>query len=169
MDSGAGADWESGSGSLLQRVGWMGGALLVVLALGMLAAALLIFRRRRQIEGLDVAERVYHDLVNSVARLLRISPLAHQTPHEYGAGVVGVLPAGQQSVYKIVDTYVGFRFGGQPADDEQVQLAWRETHRALWRRWLGRQVARLLSAPRRLVPSLPPKPIWQESPAHQDE
>jgi hypothetical protein len=98
--------------------------------------ALLTARRRRHIEGLSVAERVYHDLVDWVRRLLHIGPLSHQTPYEY-AGVVGqAMPSGREAVTRIAGLYVEERFGGKIVSDRDVEVAWQEVRPALWRRWL---------------------------------
>jgi transglutaminase-like putative cysteine protease len=140
------------SETLLQRAGWVGGLILALILLGLCVAGVLLVRRRRRTEGLSLAERVYGDLVDWVKRLLGISPLAHQTPNEYGKAVVEVLPAGQQPVGRIVDTYVGYRFGGQPADGPQVEEAWRDMQRAIWFRWLQCRAEALMSLPRRLIP-----------------
>jgi transglutaminase-like putative cysteine protease len=163
-NEGAGLPSASMQASLLQRVTRWAGVALVVVGLGMLLAALLVYRRRRRIEGLNVAERVYQDMVSWVGRLLRTFPLAHQTPHEYGASVVSVLPAGRQPVGRIVDTYVGYRFGGRIANGKQVEGAWRDTQKALWRRWLEQKAKAILVLPRRRVPPASERPDWQESP-----
>jgi hypothetical protein len=146
----------------LQRLGRWGGLGLGLAAVVMGIVALLTFRRHRRIEGLTVAERVYEDLINWVRRLLRIAPLTHQTPNEYGAAVARVLPAGRQPVRRIVDTYVGYRFGGRTVDGDEVETAWRDTQKALWQRWLWRQGERLSAFPRRLLPMAPPKPPGHE-------
>jgi len=150
--------------SLLQQITRWGGAVLVVLGLSLLAAALLMVRRHRRVDGLSVAERVYQDLIDWVSRLLKISPRTHQTPHEYGSAVVTLLPSGQRPVQRIVDTYVGYRFGGRPVDGEQVEGAWRDTQKALWRSWLERRITRFLALPRRLFATPPPKAMQQETP-----
>jgi transglutaminase-like putative cysteine protease len=153
---------DQASTSLLDRVGpWLGAA-LVVLAVGLLVVALFAYRRRRRIEGMLVIEWVYEDLVNWVRRFLGITPLDHQTPYEYGASVGSMLPTGQHSVRRIVDSYVGYRFGGRGSNDDEVELAWQDTQRAIWRRWLAGRGRALLRLPRRLVPLAPPKAAWQE-------
>jgi transglutaminase-like putative cysteine protease len=165
-DGGAGLPGQSMRMSLLQQASRWGGVVLVAAGLTMLLAALLTYRRRRHVEGLNAAERVYQDMANWVSRLLRTSPLAHQTPYEYGAAVVAVLPSGRRPVRRIVDTYVGYRFGGRNGDDEQVERAWRDTLKALWRRWFEQKADRVLSIPRRLFPRAAEPPVWQEPP-HQ--
>ncbi len=155
--------------TLLQKVTRWGGLVLVVLGLSLLAAALLTARRRRRVGGLSAAERVYLDLVDWVARLLKLSPRAHQTPHEYGSAVVALVPAGQRPVRRIVDTYVGYRFGGRPGDGEQVEQAWRDTQKVLWRGWLERKTAKLLALPRRLFSTRSSEAMWQEPAAPKRE
>jgi transglutaminase-like putative cysteine protease len=152
------ASQEMESRTLLQRAGWVGGLALALVVLSLGVAAVLLVRRRRRAEGLNLAERVYGDLVDWVRRLLGLSPLAHQTPNEYGNAVVQVLPAGRQPVERIVDTYVAYRFGGQVADAPEVEEAWRDTRRALSLRWLQRRGEVLMSLPRRLLPFAPRGP-----------
>jgi hypothetical protein len=83
--------------------------------------------------------------------------------------VVTVLPAGRRSVRRIVDTYVGYRFGGQAADDGQLGDAWRETKKALWRRWLQRRGEVLASWSRRLVPFASSRSTWQSTAHRRDK
>lgn len=153
----------------LQQVTRWGGGVLVVLGLGLLVTALLLLRRHRKVDGLSVAERVYQDLVDWAARLLKVSPRAHQTPHEYGLAVAALVPAGRRSVQRIVDTYVGYRFGGRPGDSEQVEEAWKDTRQVLWRRWFDAKISGVLALPRRLFSPRPPKSMWQEPTSHRGE
>lgn len=163
------ASLESTSETLWKRIGRLAWLSVALAALGLGLTALLMYRRHRRIEGLSIAERVYEDLVDWVRRLLSISPLAHQTPNEYGDAVGRFLPAGRRSVKRIVDTYVGYRFGGQAADDGQLDDAWRETKKALWRRWLQRRGEVLASLSRRLVPFASPRSTWQSTVRHYDK
>jgi hypothetical protein len=71
-------------------------------------------------------------------------------------------------VRRIVDTYVGYRFGGRSVDGEQVEDAWRDTQKALWRRWFEGKATKVLSLPRRLFPPAAELPDWQEPPPQQD-
>ncbi len=126
--------------SLWQRLGawkWVGLALIV---LGMPAIVLLTVRRRRQIEGLSVAARVYEDLVNWVKRLLRIEPLSHQTPNEYAGVVAQQVPRSRQAVERIAGLYVEERFGGRDVSGEEAEDAWRQTWPTLWQRWIQRRL-----------------------------
>ncbi|MFC2037015.1 DUF3488 and DUF4129 domain-containing transglutaminase family protein [Chloroflexota bacterium] len=154
---------------LLQRVGRWSGLALALIAPILAIVALLAIRRHRRIEGLTVAERVYDDLVNGARRLLGITPLAHQTPNEYGDAVVQVLPAGRKPVVRIIDTYVGYRFGGRPVDGDEVEGAWRETRKALWLRWLQRQVEKVRAIPHRILPVAAPRPLWHEGSTREEE
>jgi hypothetical protein len=163
------ASLESTSETLWKRIGRLAWLSVALATLGLGLTALLMYRRHRRIEGLSIAERVYEDLVDWVRRLLSISPLAHQTPNEYGDAVGRFLPAGRRSVKRIVDTYVGYRFGGQAADDGQLDDAWRETKKALWRRWLQRRGEVLASLSRRLVPFASPRSTWQSTVRHYDK
>ncbi len=137
---------------LWQRIGWPGWSALAIVLLSMVTLALLIFRRRRQIDGLSVIERVYEDLVSWVQRLLQIEPLAHQTPNEYAGLVIGHVPRGRQAVERIASLYVEERFGGKPIVDAQAEDAWQQAWPALWRRWLERRVERVSRFWWRLIP-----------------
>jgi hypothetical protein len=116
--------------------GWLALSLSVV-CLG--AVASFSIRRRRQTEGLSVAERVYSDLVQWAMRLLRVRPLGHQTPHEYAGEVAGAVPKRRSEIERIADLYVQERFGGKTVRGEDVEVAWRLTWPALWRRWFERK------------------------------
>jgi transglutaminase-like putative cysteine protease len=140
-----------GTATMLQQVTRYGGVVLVALGLLLLVVALLMLRRHRRIEGLSLVERVYQDLVDWATRLLKVSPRAHQTPHEYGLAVAALLPTGRRPVRHIIDTYVGYRFGGRPGDGQQVERAWRDTQKALWHRWFQARVSGILTLPRRLL------------------
>ena len=70
-------------------------------------------RRRSSSQYLSPAEQVYDDLVFWVRRLLRITPMPHQTPHEYAGVVVQNMPNGHEPVERIVSYYVEERFGGR--------------------------------------------------------
>ena len=146
----------------LQTLGRWSGWILAIGALGMIAAALLIFRRRQRIEGLSVPERVYADLVNWARRLLGIQPLAHQTPHEYASTVVGDVPGGRTVIERIADLYVEERFGGKTVEDEEAEEAWRSAQPLLWRRWLGRQGERVGGLRNKLFRNPPPDPLWKD-------
>jgi transglutaminase-like putative cysteine protease len=140
------------SRSLWQRIGWGGGLGFSFLAFGLVAFAAFMIRRRRQIHGLSVAERVYEDLVDWVRRLLRLDPLAHQTPHEYAGAVVQTMPRGREAVERIADLYVQERFGAKEIPSEAAEAAWQQAWSAIWRRWLGRKVEAVQRLWWRLVP-----------------
>ncbi|MGD8490714.1 MAG: transglutaminaseTgpA domain-containing protein [Anaerolineae bacterium] len=127
----------------LQRLGRWSGWILVLAAIMLAVATVLLFRRRRRIEGLSVSERVYADLVNWVKRFLGIKPLAHQTPHEYAGAVAGAVPGGRESIERITELYVEERFGGKTVEDDEAEEAWRRAQPLLWRRWLRRLGERL--------------------------
>ena len=97
-------------------------------------------RRRRRNEFLSPAEQVYDDLVFWVRRLLRVTPLAHQTPHEYAGVVVQNMPNGHEPVERIVSYYVEERFGGRDVTAEQAGPIWREAWQALWTGWVERRL-----------------------------
>ena len=129
-------------GSLWQRLkSW----LLLALGLGVLSFALIAHRvaRRRQVDGLSMAERVYADLVDWVRRLLGIAPLSHQTPHEYAKAVGWAVPRGERAIERIAELYVQERFGGKEIPDEEVEGAWHEAWPNLWRRWAEGKTRRL--------------------------
>ncbi len=142
--------------SLWQRLGiwkWVG---LVVIVLGTVALALLAVRRRRRIEGLTVAARVYEDLVSWVRSLLRIEPLVHQTPNEYAGLVAQQVPRSRQAVERIAGLYVEERFGGRDVSGQEAEDAWRQTWPALWRRWIQRRVEVVQRFGGRLAPPSEP-------------
>mgnify|MGYP001812553701 FL=1 len=124
---------------LWQRLGLAGWLALSLAALLAAVVAILAIRRRRAIEGLTVAERVYWDLVQWTIRLLRIHPQGHQTPHEYAGAVAWAVPKGRNEIVQIADLYVQERFGGKMVATEEVEVAWRETWSALWRRWVEKK------------------------------
>ena len=127
---------------------WKGVGAWVFLGLGLLAALLaagllLTLRRRRKVEGLSSVERVYEDLVDWVRWLLRITPMAHQTPHEFAGAVSGTVPRGREPVQRIADFYVAERFGGKIVAGAEAEDAWRETFKILWLRWFERRTSAL--------------------------
>ncbi|MEJ2734718.1 MAG: transglutaminase domain-containing protein [Anaerolineae bacterium] len=142
--------------SLWQRLGawkWVGLALIIP---GTVTIVLLTVRRRREIEGLSVAARVYEDLVNWVKHLLRIEPLSHQTPNEYAGIVAQQVPRGRQAVERIAGLYVEERFGGRDVSGEEAEDAWRQTWPTLWQRWIQRRLDVVLRFWWRFVPPREP-------------
>jgi transglutaminase-like putative cysteine protease len=150
------------SESFLQRIGRWGGFTLAMSAMVLVTAALLMVRRRRHIEGLSVAERVYEDLVEWVRRLLRLKPLAHQTPNEYANAVSWLVPQGRETIEQIADLYVEERFGAKTVSGEEAETAWRGTWPLLWRRWVRRQGERLGSLRFRLIKVSPQETGWNQ-------
>jgi transglutaminase-like putative cysteine protease len=104
------------------------------------AYAIYAFRRRRQMQGMSAAERVYEDLVDWVRMLLRIEPLAHQTPYEYAGSVGENVPEGRLAVEQIAAYYVEERFGGRPVSSDHTEAAWRQAWSALWRGWVQNRI-----------------------------
>jgi hypothetical protein len=142
--------------SFWQRLGvwrWVG---LAVIVLGAMAVVLLTVRRRRQVEGLSVAARVYEDLVNWVRHLLRIEPLVHQTPNEYAGVVAQQVPKSREAVERIAGLYVEERFGGRDVSGEEAEAAWRKTRPTLWRSWIQRRLGVVQRFWWRLVPPREP-------------
>ena len=137
---------------LWQRIGWWGILILVLVAASLAALALLTARRRRRIEGLSVAERVYEDLVDWVRRLLYIDPLTHQTPHEYAGVVAESMPQGRQAVERIAGLYVEERFGHKVISAAEAEVAWQQARSVLWHRWIGRKIDRVRHAWWRFIP-----------------
>jgi hypothetical protein len=123
---------------------------------GMVAITLLTIRRRRRFEGLSVVERVYEDLVDWVQRLLRIEPLAHQTPNEYAGVVAQQVPRGRQAVERIAGLYVEERFSGKDSSGADAQVAWRQVWPTLWHRWIERRLEILQRFRRRFSPPVEP-------------
>ncbi len=141
----------------LNRVGRFSGWILGLLALAILAVALLVSRRRRQMAGYSVAEWTYDSLVSWVRRLFGLSPLAHQTPHEYAVAVNGALGREQPAVDQIADYYVQERFGGKTVPEADVKQLWSQTWPALLRRRLEQRVEAVRRLWRRFT--LPPEDL----------
>jgi transglutaminase-like putative cysteine protease len=137
---------------LWQRLRWWGWAGLSLPVLGAAVFGILAVRRRRRIEGLSVAERVYEDLVNWVRRLLRIEPLVHQTPLEYAGVVSQHVPRGRPAVERIAGLYVEERFSGRTISGTDAEAAWSRAWPALCRRWLERRFERVQRLWWRFVP-----------------
>jgi transglutaminase-like putative cysteine protease len=137
-------------------------AILTLALLGVGAVVFLALRRHHRLEGLTTVERVYARLVIWVQRLLRFGPLAHQTPHEYAAAVLAAVPTGRGPIEGIVSAYVSYRFGGRTVAGEEVQAAWKEAQRAIWRSWLARVWNRLRLLPGSLARRILPPRMWQD-------
>lgn len=138
--------------SLWQRLGVWGWLVLGLMVLAVVLAVILVARRRRQIAGLSVPERVFEDLVNWVRRLLRIEPLAHQTPNEYAGAVAQHAPKGREAVERIVGLYVEEQFSDRRVSGSNAEAAWREAWPALWHRWFEQRMEGLLRFWWRFVP-----------------
>jgi hypothetical protein len=140
---------------LWQRLGIWGWTGLGLAGVGFLATVALVVRRRRQVEGLSAAERIYDDLVGWARRLFQIQPLDHQTPLEY-AGVVAVaVPGGTAAIEQIADYYVQERFGGKEISTELVTDAWRAALPSIFQSWIANKTARIRAFWQLFVP---PKP-----------
>ena len=146
-ESGSGAWWEGVSAWVFWAVG--------LLAALLLAGLVLALRRRRRMEGLSSAERVYEDLVMWVRRLLHLEPLIHQTPHEFAGVVAQQVPRSQDAVQQIASLYVQERFSGTPVSEEEAEGAWGEARPAIWRRWFGLRFDAIKRFWRILVPAKP--------------
>jgi transglutaminase-like putative cysteine protease len=144
---------------LFERLRGLAWALLVLGSAGLIAVAAFRVYRDRQIEGLSSAERVYAELINWVRRLLRLEPLAHQTPHEYASVVAEAMPGGRRAVEQIAGFYVEERFGGRVVEPEPAVEAWQEAWSAIWQRWFEQRTYGL----RRLWwKIIPPKDLAEE-------
>jgi len=144
--------------TFLQQVGKWGPIALILAALATVLTIVLSIFRRRQIAGLSVAERVYEDLVMWVRRLLRIEPLAHQTPNEFAGVVAQQVPRGQSAVEQIASLYVQERFSSNPISGGDAESAWRVARPAIWRRWLALRFDVVRRFWRVLVPAKPSPP-----------
>ena len=140
---------------LAERLRQWGPIVLIVAALVALVAMVLTVLRRRQIAGLSVVERVYEDLVMWVRRLLRLEPLAHQTPHEFAGAVAQQVPRGQDAVVQIASLYVQERFSGSAVSGKEAESAWSLARPAIWRRWLALRFEVIRRFWRYLVPEKP--------------
>jgi transglutaminase-like putative cysteine protease len=127
-------------------------------AWGVLAAALLltagigslVARQRRRMLTLTPAERAYYRLSRGAGRLLRLRPLDHQTPLEYGRAVASAVPAGRDAALGIAEFYVAERFGAR-TEAAGAGEAWIRFRPLLWRRWLDLKVETARRALRRLL------------------
>ena len=122
-----------------QAARWLGGLILLSVPAGL--AALWAWLERKQ-RGLNLVERVYERLC-SFARRLGIEFQRHQTPYEYAAALITVVPEGQSSVQRIADLYVRERFSGREVSRQEAGEAWQSLRPILWRRWLQRKLERL--------------------------
>lgn len=139
FERGRGFDGPLPAPSWIQRLERFRGLAWVLLGLGgsgLIAIAGFRLHRERQFEGLSSAERVYSELVSWVRRLLRLEPLAHQTPHEYASAVAEMMPQGRLAVEQIAGFYVQERFGGKQVEAEHTDSVWQEAWSAIWRRWI---------------------------------
>ena len=93
-----------------------------------------------------------------VRRLLRIEPLAHQTPNEFVGVVAQQVPRSQYAVEQIANLYVQERFSGNPVSEEDAESAWGEARPAIWRRWLALRFDVVRRFWRVLVPAKPSPP-----------
>lgn len=132
---------------------WIGLVLLLA-ALFLAPVVWVLVRRRQRMEEFSIIERVYQDLMDWVQRLLKLQPLAHQTPHEYASDLGRIMPQGQAAVERITDLYVQERFGGKMVDETAVEGAWQETRTALWHRWLSLRIEGLRRRVGRWVPKV---------------
>jgi transglutaminase-like putative cysteine protease len=121
---------------VLERLRGLAWVFLGLGASGLIAVGAFRVHRERRLAGLSAAERVYAELVNWVRRLLRLEPLAHQTPHEYAGVVAERVPQGRMAVEQIAGFYVQKRFGGRDIPAEHADDAWQRAWSALWRRWI---------------------------------
>jgi hypothetical protein len=132
-----------------RAVAWVA---LVLAGVGLIAVMAYRFLRERQLEGLSSAERVYFELVSWARRLLRLEPLAHQTPNEYAGAVAEMVPQGRLAVEEIAGFYVQERFGGRKVSPETAVGAWKQAWTALWRRWIENRTEGLRRIWWKLVP-----------------
>ena len=117
---------------------WLGG--LVLFAIPATMATVWIIQERKW-KGLNLVERAYEKLCH-FARRLGIEYRAYQTPYEYAAALIAVVPEGRGLVQRITDLYVRERFSGREVREEEAQEAWRSLRPILWRRWLQRRLER---------------------------
>ena len=124
-----------------QVVRLVAGLILVSISAGL---ATIWALREKKWRGLNLVERVYEQLCR-FARRLGLEYQGHQTPYEYTAGLITVLPEGRGPVQRITDLYVRVRFSGREVSGEEAREAWRGLRPILWRRWLQRGLERLQS------------------------
>jgi len=135
-----------------KRLALWGGLVVGLLLAGTALFALYSNHRRRRTESMNIGERVYEDLVNWAKRLFRISPMAHQTPHEYAGVVAQSIPQSRPAVEKIAGLYVKERFGNKTVSGAEAEVAWHQAWSALWQRWFSRRFDRVRDFWWKLVP-----------------
>ena len=121
-----------------QVVRLVAGLILVSISAGL---ATIWALREKKWRGINLVERIYEQLCR-FARRLGLEYQAHQTPYEYTAGLITVLPEGRGPVQRITDLYVRERFSGREVSGEEAEEAWRGLRPILWRRWLQRRLER---------------------------
>ncbi|MBM4464273.1 MAG: transglutaminase domain-containing protein [Chloroflexi bacterium] len=155
--SGVTSDWAQARS---QATRWLGGLILLSIPAGL---AILWTLRERKLSELNLVERVYERLCD-FARRLGIEYQRHQTPYEYAAALITVLPEGQGQVQRIADLYVRERFSGREVRkqdarrrEQEAEEAWQGLRPILWRRWLQRKLERL----QRRTPSRSSEPYYR--------
>jgi len=128
-----------------QIAGLVAGLILVSISAGL---ATIWAVRERKWRGLNLVERIYEQLCR-FARWLGLEYQGHQTPYEFTAGLITVLPEGRGPVQRITDLYVRTRFSGREVNGEEAERAWRGLRPILWRRWLERRLERFQQMARR--------------------
>lgn len=127
--------------------GWRAFLWVAALGLALVAAAVLLWRRRRPTSA-SARERVLLDPQFTVnlygwlmawAQRLRLPLLPSQTPHEQAATLVAVVPEGRAAIQSITDLYVEDLYSPREPDhrqSEQALLAWSDLQPLLRRAWL---------------------------------
>ena len=73
-------------------------------------------------------------------RRLGFSLNLFQTPNERAEAFGSSLPLAANLGWKIVDTYVGERFGGENVEVDELKVTWREIRPFLWIEWIRKIV-----------------------------
>ena len=132
------------------------GFIVLLLGLGLLAAAVVIFRlvARRGLDGLSPISRAYARL-HVYGRYLGVRPRASETPTERGRQLMNAAPQASRPIAQITEWYNVERYRRVPsADPEAVGRVWGRARRALMRQALAYQARRRLPAASWRLPRL---------------
>lgn len=128
---------------------WIVGSLLTV------AAAIgggYWWLEERGLSSLALVRKIYARMTR-FGRLLNVREQEAHTPYEYATELSTEVPAGRKTIQRITTLFVEDRFSPRPASGEESVEAWRALRSNLWRRWFGRLLERIQTAPEEDEPS----------------
>lgn len=123
----------------LLGIGSAGQAIAVMAAVLLLVSGVTIFVvQRGRGEELTTLEKIYRGMVR-YASFMGFRQQAQQTPHEYGASLVEVMPEGKDHFLRLVSLYVKERFspyGVNRAEETEAKGIWTQLRLKFWKRLL---------------------------------